>query len=159
MSRAAAVGAATGLLIALLSGCATPAGTSAGQDPARESLLAADRQFSALSTRVGAAAAFHYFLADDATVLPQNEMPRHGRATIFEAMKADDGARLTWVPEFAEASHDGTLGWTWGFYEVRFNDAQGHEAISHGKYLTVWRRQPDGAWRVVGDTGNKNPKP
>jgi ketosteroid isomerase-like protein len=29
----------------------------------------------------------------------------------------------------------------------------------YSKYLTVWKRQPDGAWKFVADGGNERPGP
>ena len=45
---------------------------------------------------------------------------------------------------------DGTLGYTWGRYRVEAGDS----ITGRGRYLTVWRRQPDGSWKVDADIGS-----
>ena len=53
----------------------------------------------------------------------------------------------------AGASDDGSMGWTVG--EAVITAADGHSGPS--KYLTVWKRQADGAIRFVTDGGNGRP--
>ena len=76
----------------------------------------------------------------------------HGRdalakdwAGYFEA----SGPRLTWKPTKAEVLGQGDLGYTVGSWELRTQ-----AIITRGNYLRVWRKQTDGAWRVVYDTGS-----
>jgi ketosteroid isomerase-like protein len=54
---------------------------------------------------------------------------------------------------FTDVSDDGTLGYNWGRYEWRGPGADGHPIIKGGFFLTIWKRQPDGTWRYVMDTG------
>jgi ketosteroid isomerase-like protein len=53
----------------------------------------------------------------------------------------------------------GDLGYTLGRYELRFTGPDGAMQTSTGAYLTVWRRGPDGAWKVVLDQGTPDPSP
>jgi ketosteroid isomerase-like protein len=66
----------------------------------------------------------------------------------YEPIFANKDFILTWAPTHAEAAKDGTLGYTYGNYEAR-NGA----AVSHGMYVTVWRRV-NGRWKVVLDLGS-----
>ena len=54
----------------------------------------------------------------------------------------------------AEAAKDGSLGYTFGSSEVSFRNEKGEIQKRSGRYLTVWRRQPDGSWKVVSDIGS-----
>lgn len=140
------------LLAGALVGCAS------GGDPARdaESLLAADADFARHSRAHGAAAAFGAYLADDAIELPRDGDAIVGRAAIVDGLEPlDDGWVLDWTPVHAEASSDGSLGWTWGRYELYREDSP--HAKQRGKYLNVWRRDADGRWRVAADIGNVTP--
>ena len=81
----------------------------------------------------------------------------HGRdavakdwAPYFQA----NGPRLTWKPTKAEILGHGDLGYTVGSWERRPAPAGGQAPVTRGNYLTVWRKQADGAWRVVFDTGS-----
>ena len=63
------------------------------------------------------------------------------------------GPRLTWKPTKAEVLGAGDLGYSVGASEFR-TTAGTQTTARRGNYLTVWRKQADGAWRVVYDTGS-----
>jgi len=117
-------------------------------------LLAADSAFAALSVAQGARAAFLSFAADDAVLLGPGAAPMtHGREAIggaFAGFPAD--AMLEWAPVGADIAASGDLGCTVGEAAVR---ARG----TYSKYLTIWKRQSDGAWKFVADGGNARPAP
>ena len=69
---------------------------------------------------------------------------------------ATAGYSLTWDPDIASASADGDMGWTSGRYESRSTGPEG-ETVGHGRYLTIWRRQSDGGWKVALDNGVPDP--
>jgi len=137
------------------------AATDAATDLAagRASLLKTDRDFSALSAANGAAEAFFTYLTDDAVQLPMGEAPVVGRAEIRRRLAEEGSFTLTWEPRAAEVSRSGDLGYTWGTYEVQAAGADGQPRVAYGKYVTIWRKQPDGTWRAVLDTGNPGPPP
>ena len=127
-------------------------------DPAGgvESLLETDHEFARHSREHGAAAAFDRYLADDAIQLPDRGEVIHGRVAIVDGLQAlEDGWVLDWTPAHAEVSDDGSMGWTWGRYELY--RAATPDAKQLGKYLNVWRRGADGRWRVAADIGNQAP--
>jgi len=134
-----------------------PAGVPAkpvrGRADAHE-LLSADSAFSALSVAQGAKAAFVAFAADHAVLLGQGGTPiTHGRdaiGAVFAEFPAD--AVLEWTPVAANIAASGDLGCTVGEASVR---ARG----SYSKYLTIWKRQADGAWKFEADGGNARPAP
>ena len=138
---------------------ATSAPASGPRPPIRghadsHELLAADSAFAAMSVAQGARAAFLSFAADDAVLLSPGAAPmKHGREAIgaaFAEFPAD--AVLEWAPVAADIAASGDLGCTVGEALVR---ARG----SYSKYLTIWKRQPDGAWKFVADGGNARPAP
>ena len=126
----------------------------------RQTLLATDRDFAAMSVREGAAKAFNQFLADRAIQLPAGRAPVFGRETIYRQMvSSSDSYVLNWDPQHAELAASGDMGWTWGTYVLSTTGDDNETAESHGKYLNVWEKQDDGFWRVVVDMGNENPEP
>ena len=37
------------------------------------------------------------------------------------------------------------------------SDAEGNRDVTRGRYVTVWRKQADGSWKVALDLGNTEP--
>jgi ketosteroid isomerase-like protein len=52
----------------------------------------------------------------------------------------------------------GDLGYTTGPYELRGTDPKDAD-VGYGRFVTVWRRQPGGAWKVALDLGVPTPEP
>src|SRR6202023_4231773 len=51
------------------------------------------------------------------------------------------------------------LGYTTGPYVLRETGPGQRGEAQNGYYVTVWRRQADGAWKVVADLGATTPPP
>ncbi|MEE9464729.1 MAG: nuclear transport factor 2 family protein [Candidatus Neomarinimicrobiota bacterium] len=136
----------------LLGRCAAPVDVAA--ETAR--LLQTDREFSLYSVETNAAEAFRHYLDRESLQLPHLSAPIFGRDAIYEGMVGDT-YQLSWEPVAGEVAESGDLGWTWGNYELRFEDDDGQPVARHGKYLNVWRLQPDDSWKVIVDMGNSNP--
>lgn len=144
LTRSLSIGALTTL------GACANGGSSAAHV---ESLRAADAELARLSLARGAAYAFDARLADDAIELPPGRAPVAGRPAIVDGLRAlEDGWVLDRTPVHAEASADGSLGWTWGHYALYRRDTP--QARETGEYLSVWRRGRDGRWRIAAEIGN-----
>ena len=61
--------------------------------------------------------------------------------------------QLTWAPTDAQMGPSGDMGYTWGHFEGRSKDANGNPVLTSGRYMTIWRKQADGSWKVVLDAG------
>ena len=72
-----------------------------------------------------------------------------GRA--FGELNKVPGFSLTWIAEKAEVSNSGDLGYSTGTYTATFG-----ETTDKGKYVTIWRKQSDGSWKVVEDVFNSD---
>jgi len=86
----------------------------------------------------------------------------HGPAAIAEAWGAffaDDGPSIKWRPQFVEVLEDGTLALTRGPYRMITTGENGEQTEHWGTFNSVWRRNGDGAWRVVFDAGNTAAEP
>jgi ketosteroid isomerase-like protein len=125
----------------------------------RAKLRAADYAFARLSQDKGVAEAFYEFLLPEATFLPDNGFPIRGRDAIKVHFAAGPGGILSWRPVEAEVGAGGDLGYTWGTYDLRTTGPDGQTQISYGKYITLWKKQPDGSWKVALDGGNASPPP
>jgi ketosteroid isomerase-like protein len=64
-------------------------------------------------------------------------------------------AQLEWAPIAGDVAGSGDLGFTVGV--ARRTSETGERSFS--KYLSVWSRQPGGAWRFVADAGTSRPTP
>ncbi len=65
-----------------------------------------------------------------------------------------DSLRLVWEPVDGGLFADGDHGFTTGTYTVRhLTDDSTERTVGQGSYLTLWRREADGAWKVVLDGG------
>ena len=62
-----------------------------------------------------------------------------------------------WEPRYGDIAASGELGWLTGPVRTRVPQANdGHPDFSN--YASVWRRQPDGTYRVVEDVGISTPE-
>ncbi len=80
-------------------------------------------------------------------------------AKLIAAGFALQDYKLVWHPDKAGVARSGELGYTSGTYELSFKDASGKTISDKGKYLIVWRRQADGAWKVLFDMNNSDLPP
>jgi ketosteroid isomerase-like protein len=49
----------------------------------------------------------------------------------------------------------GDIGYTLGHWETVLRTPVGDSTLGRGHYVTLWRRQPDGTWKVALDIGNQ----
>jgi ketosteroid isomerase-like protein len=74
----------------------------------------------------------------------------------LKPMLADPQFALILTPSRIEVSKSGDMAFTQGPYKFTFSDFRGNKFDDEGKYLTVWRKLPDGTWKVVEDTMNSD---
>jgi len=124
-------------------------------DVVTEALLQVDRDFA----KTGVAKnidRFMSYIAEDvrfysAGVMLTGKLPfREGWAKGF----ADPNWSITWAPLYAEATQSADLGYTTGSFEIHEKAPDGTPLVRKGSYVTIWRKQPDGAWKVALDIGS-----
>lgn len=120
----------------------------------KEAVKKVDIEFSHLSVEVGFHKAFLAYVADDGVLLRPNSYPVEGRKAIEElyTKSSDSSFTLTWKPLFADVSSSGDMGYTYGTWEVKAKT--GDAKPSYGTYTTFWRKDKNGRWKFVLDTGN-----
>jgi len=139
-------------LTVVLIGCATGCQTGKSHT-ALEEMMAADAAFSDRSLAEGRNTAFLAFCADEAVMLHRNSYPIEGRAHVKNLLVRPDTAyTLTWKPMHGFVSRSGDLGCTYGTWE-QTEKATGRKSL--GTYATVWRKDAEGNWKWVLDTGNE----
>ena len=110
----------------------------------------AERAFAAMARDKGVGSAFKSFVADDGILFVPE--PRPAKAFLESAFDAPGSLR--WWPVYAGIALSGDLGFATGPFVSEAGERKGH-----GWFFTVWRRQPDGAWRWVLDHGIQTAEP
>ncbi|MBS1800749.1 MAG: nuclear transport factor 2 family protein [Acidobacteria bacterium] len=106
----------------------------------------------------GGGKAFASWFADDALTLNNGQPAVMGRVAIAAKAQWDPKVyQLTWVPEGAQMGPSNDMGFTWGHYEGRSKDQNGNPVVVSGRYITVWKKMPDGAWKVALDASANEP--
>lgn len=151
--------AALAILAVVLLALANLKPASAIQRDIPATLMNLETQFMNAAAAKGSAGYMSYY-AEDAVELPNGADAIQGKDNIAQTMGfLDQGNKLTWKPEFADLSGD--LGYTYGTYVFtsKDKDKDGKPVVEYGKYITVWKKQSDGSWKVALDMGNASPKP
>ena len=137
---------------ALLAG----SGPARAADP-REAAIEAVRQSEiAFAGAVAANDPMRFAAMIDADAVFVGAAVTRGRAAIVEAWKVFFGPErpeFTWRPEIVELSGDGTLGMTRGPWTMKGTGPDGQPFERSGIFNSIWRKQPDGTWKVAFDMG------
>ena len=108
------------------------------------------------------AAAIAAFYAEDAILMPAAEPVVTGKAAITQEWK-----HILEIPAFqnesklggVEVASAGDLAYTYGSYRSQLMGEGGKLAMEPGKWLTIWKKQPDGSWRIAVETYNTDIPP
>ncbi len=119
-------------------------------------VIEADMTFSDQSVKEGRNRSFLAWCAGDGVLLRANSYPIEGKVKIQELLSRPDTSYiLTWKPMYGYVAESGELGYTYGTWELTVK-ATGIK--SEGTYATVWKKDKQGNWRWVLDTGNEGLK-
>ncbi len=117
--------------------------------PGTLALLELDGRLSQ-SVAAGGGKAFVSWFAPDAVTLNNGQMPVQGRTNIAAtATWTAADYQLTWLAQGASMGPSNDMGYTWGSYEGHSKDKNGQPVVTTGRYITVWRKQPDGSWKIA----------
>ncbi len=140
--------------IAMLAVLALPAAMAAdpGLPPAQQKLFETERAFVRMAADKGFRDSFYAFFADDGIAF--NPHPFRVRAALANQPPSPGPMGAVWAPVYGDISEAGDLGWDTG--PLVF---QGHDGAPdrHGMFFSVWKRQPDGSFKVVLDVGSDTP--
>lgn len=115
----------------------------------RSGLLARDKEWSQTTKDMNT---FVSYFAPDASFHAQGMPVATGSAAIMDTFMKISGApgfSVQWTATKADVSAAGDVGYTVGTYEASANGA-----TEKGKYVTVWKKQSDGTWKVAEDIFN-----
>ena len=117
-------------------------------------MVTAERAFSKLSADRGMKTAFLTYLADSGVIF----RPTATNGKQSWNARQNPGASLTWDPALGEMSYAGDLGMSTGPWKLTFPPERKQPAV-HGRFLSMWRRQPDDSWKVEADIGISHEEP
>ena len=103
----------------------------------------------------GDAAAIAAFYTDDAVVMPPNSQMIKGRKAIEEFWKGAMGMGVRSIQLDTLDVQSGTdLAYEIGNATMIIQPQGGKAATDTVKYVVVWKRQPDGSWKLAADIWN-----
>jgi ketosteroid isomerase-like protein len=147
-------------LVGLLQGCGGSGGDGSpdGQDLRDQweaELMRADEVFAETVGSEGLPEWGSFFSAEGA-VIQEGAGEIRGVEAIQASADAAAGAitSFSWSPERAEVSEGGDLGYTVGTFRTTAMRPDSVEMVTTGMYVSIWRRQADGSWKVEMDLGN-----
>jgi ketosteroid isomerase-like protein len=107
-------------------------------------VLAADRAFALAVREQGLGPATAQFAAEDGRELLGAAGPIQGKDALAAYHEANAlPGLLSWSPEGADVSARGDFAYSWGTWSLA------GESPARGSYLSVWRRDGEGAWRFA----------
>jgi ketosteroid isomerase-like protein len=100
------------------------------------------------------------FCDEEGSMLPPNAPIAIGKEALAKSIARDfANGDITWHANKVGVARSGDLGYTSGTYETTFKDASGKTVSDKGKYLTVWKEQANGDWKVLYDMFNSDLPP
>jgi len=141
------------IALLLIAGTAFSPAQKSNPNPDEQAIRKLDKDWSAAaqSKNVDKTVSFY---ADDASALPFNAPIATGKEQIRQVwthLTSIPGFALTFGPTKIEVAKSGDLAYDLGTFELKSNDAQGNVTPEVGKYVVVWKRQPDKQWKVIID--------
>ena len=121
---------------------------------AARAMVQAEKKFCETGQEQGTRAAFLAFLADDAIVFRPG--PVNGKETWSK--RPEPGPDLIWEPTFAVMARSADFGFDTGPAKWRAKKTDPKFA-GFAYFISVWKKQKDGSWKVALDCGNENPEP
>jgi ketosteroid isomerase-like protein len=125
----------------------------------RNSLLEADLSFSRTCQEKGSAQAFYEFFWPDGVSLTAGEPPIRGREAIKVHLAAGPPEFFRWQPSAADVSQSADVGYTWGTGILQTKGPDEKVRIGYCKYVSVWKKQNSGRWKVVLFSTSPSPPP
>ncbi len=97
--------------------------------------------------------------ADDASWLPPNAPIANGKEAIragWAQLLASPGFAIDWQITKLDISRAGDLAYTLYAYQLTMRGPDAKPLTDRGKDMAVWKKQPDGSWKIAADTFNSD---
>jgi ketosteroid isomerase-like protein len=120
-------------------------------DEAVRAMTSAEKKFHETGQEKGTRAAFLEWLAPDAIIFRPG--PVNGQESWSK--RPESGLDLVWEPSFAAVARSGDFGFDTGPSRWRANRKE-PAFTGYGHFISIWKKQKDGAWKVALDCGIEN---
>jgi len=122
----------------------------------RAALFHADESWAA-AAEAGDVERIFTFWTEDAVIYPPVGPAVEGIEAIREFVRrsrGQEGFTIAWSPTGAEVSGTADVGYTFGAWDRTAPGPDGKLVSSTGNYVSIWRKQADGAWRCAVEISN-----
>jgi uncharacterized protein (TIGR02246 family) len=111
--------------------------------------------------KTGDATALAACCSEDVVQLPPNEPAVRGKEALRTRYQSQfDRFACELLTTTEELEIAGAWAFAWGTYKIALTPKDGAPSVQdHGKYLAIFRRQPDGSWKFARDTFNSDNPP
>ena len=116
-------------------------------------MTTAEKKFYETGQEKGTRAAFLEFLAPDAIIFRPG--PVNGQEAWSK--RPESGLDLVWEPTFAAIARSGDFGYDTGPSKWRGKKSD-PQFTGFGHFVSIWKKQKDGSWKVALDCGIENTK-
>ena len=108
--------------------------------------------FQPLRKKKGYAKAFIEFAHPDVVLLRENSMPVVGKPGLIKLYgdANPQGINFKWEPLGGNIAQSGELGYTYGIYTIKQDSV-----LEKGTYVSVWKKDNEGNWKYILDSGNE----
>lgn len=116
-------------------------------------VLQTDQSFSDLCEEKGMKEAFMEYIDSNGILLRPSHLPIIGADAIdFLLQQEDNSYTLKWQPQNAFVAAASDMAYSYGVYAVHPKQL---DTVIYGTYVNIWKKQSDGRWKFVLDSGNE----
>lgn len=126
--------------------------------PALLEIFEAERAFARTCGEKGIRASFTEFFADEGVAFLPQPVKYKEAAKNRPAPQNPLAVLLEWEPIFGDVAAAGDLGYDTGPSTLT-DKTDSSSSPQHGFFFSVWKKQPDGSWKVVLDIGTDTGTP
>jgi uncharacterized protein (TIGR02246 family) len=77
-----------------------------------------------------------------------------GIRKVWQQLLATPNLQMKLTTISVEVARSADLGWEYGSFEGTSTDPKGKAVTQKGKYVVIWKLQPDGSWKIEADLSN-----
>lgn len=116
-----------------------------------DNLIQAEKDFAAYSVAHSTKEAFQKFIDSNSTMFDDGKPVK---AIDFWNKREKNAGVLNWWPQYAEISVSDSFGYTTGPWT--FQNSINDSVVARGQYITIWRINKNGEWKLRVDLGVSN---
>jgi len=137
----------------MLEACSTAKEKTESAAAAKAEMMAAENTFSAMTEQKGIRNALMQYIDSNGVLLRPGTLPLSGADAIdFISQATDSAYSMVWQPKGGSVAASGDMGYTYGIYKI---SPKSKGDTLYGTYVNIWKKHPDGTWRLALDSGNE----